>query len=142
MQESWRNFFCLILIAGSQSLFSPLHFSLEELVQCAYCMKKKLGGICYGATGKTVNTWNISRMFIVLRPITARSGHASQPQNQKLISVLKGWVAYFSSLKLSVGASVWNKNHGGFIIRSDHFALLLAIARSFRERARKFRRTK
>ena len=44
---------------------------------------------CYSATGKTVNTWNISGMVIVLWPITKqRSRHLNWPWNHKLINIL------------------------------------------------------
>ena len=42
----------------------------------------------YSATGKTVSTWNISRIFIVLRPIIAKIRTCEQATNHKLINVL------------------------------------------------------
>ena len=42
----------------------------------------------YSTTGKTVNTWNISRMFIVLRPITAKIRSCKHAINHQLINVL------------------------------------------------------
>ena len=38
----------------------------------------------YCQTQTTINTWNITGMLILLRPITRKMEHARKPQNHKL----------------------------------------------------------
>ena len=56
---------------------------LRETVLSGHFLKSRKTHQCYSVTGKTVNTWNISEMLIVLWPITAEirtCEQATKPQ--------------------------------------------------------------